>query len=220
MVLRLEGPLQSWGTQGRFELRDTEREPSKSGVIGICGAALGMARDDVAQLARLAALRLAVRVDRPGTKLRDYHTAGAGTFAGHPHTLWGAEPNETAVTKREYLADASFLVALGGEDDALVAAVAVALADPRWPLFLGRKACPPAVPILVGTTELAPEAAVRAFPARRHDAAAHLRILVEAQEGQSRQDVPVSFETYHRQHGRRFVKVESVAAASLPQETP
>jgi CRISPR system Cascade subunit CasD len=212
----LEGPLQSWGTTSKFEIRETAAAPSKSGVIGLCGAALGMARDDVAQIARLAALRLAVRVDRPGTKLRDYHT------------VMFVDPEEhavTAVTERFYLADASFLVALGGDDEALVTAVAVALANPQWTLFLGRKACPPAVPVLVGTTALTPEEAVRAFPAASQVAATHLMVLVETTgqpqpEDVSHQDVPESFEIYHRRHARRFVHTEWVAAASLPQEAP
>ena len=41
LLVRLAGPMQSWGSQSRFSHRDTEREPTKSGVVGLLSAALG-----------------------------------------------------------------------------------------------------------------------------------------------------------------------------------
>ncbi|MGH9945529.1 MAG: type I-E CRISPR-associated protein Cas5/CasD, partial [Pyrinomonadaceae bacterium] len=86
LLLRLAGPMQSWGAQSRFREREAGREPSKSGVVGLLCAALGKPRDEgngddgngdkFPALARLAALRMGVRVDREGALLRDYHTAG------------------------------------------------------------------------------------------------------------------------------------------------
>ena len=73
LLMRLSGPMQAWGVQSRFGVRDTTREPSKSGVVGLLAAALGRPRD--AAIDDLAALRMGVRVDREGTLLRDYHTA-------------------------------------------------------------------------------------------------------------------------------------------------
>ena len=49
LLMRLAGPMQSWGTQSRFLHRDTGREPSKSGVIGVLCAALGRPRDAALQ---------------------------------------------------------------------------------------------------------------------------------------------------------------------------
>src|SRR5690606_33869407 len=76
LLLLLSGPMQSWGTQSRFAHRDTDFEPSKSGVLGLVGSALGMSRDDDDLLQALASLKMGVRVDREGRILRDYHTAG------------------------------------------------------------------------------------------------------------------------------------------------
>ena len=90
---------------------------------------------------------MAVRIDRPGTRWWDYHTVGAGigmtTAAGGVKT----GPKGTLITRREYLADASFLVALQG-DAALITGLSAALESPKWPVFLGRKSCPPSVPVL------------------------------------------------------------------------
>jgi CRISPR system Cascade subunit CasD len=94
----------------------------------------------------LNTLAMGVRIDRAGTRWWDYHTVGAGigmtTAAGGLKT--GAAG--TLITRREYLADASFLVVLQG-DAALIEKVAAALASPKWPVFLGRKSCPPSVPV-------------------------------------------------------------------------
>ena len=38
LLLRLSGPMQSWGVQSRFTVRDTGLEPSKSGVVGLIAA--------------------------------------------------------------------------------------------------------------------------------------------------------------------------------------
>ena len=78
LLLRLAGPMQSWGTQSRFTVRDTGSEPSKSGVIGLLCAALGLGR--AAPLDEFASLRMGVRVDAPGMMQVDYHTAGGGTL--------------------------------------------------------------------------------------------------------------------------------------------
>ena len=91
LLLRLAGPMQSWGTQSRFEERDTDADPSKSGVLGLVGAAMGVARDDMGAIARLAGLTMAVRVDREGTVLRDYHTAGGGRWSGREYGVANAE---------------------------------------------------------------------------------------------------------------------------------
>ncbi|TVT59213.1 MAG: type I-E CRISPR-associated protein Cas5/CasD [Azoarcus sp. PHD] len=141
LLLRLVGPMQSWGTTSRFDERDTGKEPSKSGVIGLMAAALGIDRDNWTDLKPLCALRMGVRHDRPGVPKRDYQTAQRVIAAD------GSKIHPTAVTTRHYLADAAFLVGLSGEDRALLERIHAALADPRWPLALGRKSYVPSVPI-------------------------------------------------------------------------
>ncbi|MGW9349841.1 type I-E CRISPR-associated protein Cas5/CasD [Nocardiopsis flavescens] len=85
LLVRLAGPLQSWGLKGRFNRRDTHRRPTKSGVVGLCAAALGLDREE--PLGELADVRFGVRADRPGTPVRDYHTVGGGTYPLRPRDL-------------------------------------------------------------------------------------------------------------------------------------
>ncbi|MFE3738894.1 type I-E CRISPR-associated protein Cas5/CasD [Streptomyces sp. NPDC059134] len=85
LLVRLAGPLQSWGLAGRFARRDTHSRPTKSGVIGLCAAALGLAREE--PLGELAQVLFGVRADRPGTPLRDYHTVGGGRYPLRPRDL-------------------------------------------------------------------------------------------------------------------------------------
>ncbi|MEU7576769.1 type I-E CRISPR-associated protein Cas5/CasD [Streptomyces sp. NPDC041068] len=85
LLVRLAAPLQSWGVVSRFSRRDTHSRPTKSGVIGLCAAALGHDRADA--LGQLAALRFGVRADQPGTPVRDYHTVGAGTYPLRPRDI-------------------------------------------------------------------------------------------------------------------------------------
>ena len=153
LFLRLEGPLQSWGERGRWSVRDSAPEPTKSGVVGLLGCALGWAADDDLR-ALSAALQMGVRIDEPGVRLSDYHTIGGGydtpallTAEGKPK--WSSGSPHTELSNRDYLADASFLVALQGEPG-LIDQLAAALADPVWVVFLGRKSCPPALPVLAG----------------------------------------------------------------------
>ena len=80
LLLRLSGPMQSWGTASRLQIRRTDAYPSKSGVLGMLLCAMGVAREEApSRLEPLVALQMAVRVDRPGVLDWDYHTAGAGT---------------------------------------------------------------------------------------------------------------------------------------------
>ena len=141
LLLRLVGPMQSWGTTSRFDERDTGKEPSKSGVIGLLAAALGIDRENWVDLAPLTRLRMGVRHDRPGLPRRDYQTAQQVISAD------GSKIHETAVSTRQYLADAAFLVGLSGEDRPLLARCHAALADPVWPLALGRKSYVPSEPV-------------------------------------------------------------------------
>lgn len=222
VLLRLEGPLQSWGTQGRFSERDTDSEPSKSGVLGLVGAALGMSRDDDTQLESLNRLEMAVRVDREGKLLRDFHTVGAGQFPGvKSYNVWGTK--DPVLTNRYYLMDASFVVGLAG-DDTLVEAVARALRDPTYPLFLGRRSCTPSEPVFMAEVPSGAADAVRAAGwAVRRETGAKARLIVEAapgEDGVPRNDVALSFKLGARRFVRRFVRTEwvDVPAAQQPQE--
>lgn len=172
LLLRLEGPLQAWGDNSKFVIRRTMEAPTKSGIIGLVCCAMGLSRQAARERLRdLNALAMGVRVDRPGIRWWDYHTVGAkvglltADGKGIKRTASTREI-ETLITRREYLCDASFLVALQGNEQA-IDAVCNALEAPVWPPFLGRKSCPPATPIVAGAGEFADlEAALASQPWR------------------------------------------------------
>jgi len=141
--MRLAGPMQSWGTRSRFTQRDTDIEPSKSGVLGLVCAALGIDRGDWDSLKLLTYLRMGVRVDQPGVLRCDYQTAQDYDPANP------ARVRATSVTQRYYLADAAFLVGLEGDNRTLLEKIDSALRNPHWPLYLGRKAYLPSKPVFL-----------------------------------------------------------------------
>jgi CRISPR system Cascade subunit CasD len=157
LVLRLAGPLQSWGGQSQFNRRDTLNEPTKGGVLGLLAAAQGLRRQD--PIEHLLGLSFGVRTDRPGTILRDYHTASTLDGSPLPSVQVNAKGQQkrttpakpTCVTYRFYLQDAAFVAAVSGPDELLVT-LAGALRRPAFPLALGRRSCPPAMPLLVCDT--------------------------------------------------------------------
>ena len=215
LLLRLAGPMQSWGVQSRFTVRDTGLEPSKSGVVGLCCAALGRRRD--APIADLAALRLGVRADQEGLLARDYHTAqDILTPTG------GTKPTE--VSTRYYLADARFLACLEG-DEALLRQLHDALRDPRWPLCLGRRAFVPGEPVWLGdglhpneslTQALAAYPWLGRDPRRRPE---RVRVVLEDPEGiEVRPDQPISFA--ERRFLPRRVRTEFIPAPPTREEEP
>lgn len=135
LLLRLAAPMQAWGSDSKFETRRTGREPTKSGVIGLLAAALGRSRSDSVE--DLRQLRFGVRVDQEGRLLRDFHTAHQGEKAPY-------------VTERYYLCDAVFLVGLESDNVELLKDLEHAVQAPAFPLFLGRRSCPPTLPIALG----------------------------------------------------------------------
>ena len=148
LLLRLVGPMQSWGTTSRFDERDTGKEPSKSGVIGLLAAALGIDRENWTDLEPLTHLSMGVRHDRPGVPKRDYQTAGCA----EAYTIIkadGTPSRDGVVSHRFYIADAAFLVVLEGDDRALLKKAHAHLQNPAWPLALGRKSYLPSEPIWI-----------------------------------------------------------------------
>jgi CRISPR system Cascade subunit CasD len=157
LFLRLAGPMQSWGTSSRFQLRRTDAYPSKSGVLGMLLCAKGVRREDSPQaLETLTPLLMGARVDRRGDSDWDYHTAGAKigirSADGKIKKTASTGEYETLLSRRQYLYDASFLVALQGGAD-VISACADKLNDPVWPVFLGRKCCIPSEPVFAGMGE-------------------------------------------------------------------
>ena len=150
LALRLEGVLQSWGDHAKWETRDSADFPSKSGVVGLLSCAMGLERDNPEITALSDSVQIAVRADRPGTRMLDFHTV-----QGRPrlYTAAGARTPDksTIVSKRWYLQDASFLVLIE-TDEPWRERICQALKVPKWPIYLGRKSCVPSRPVLDGIT--------------------------------------------------------------------
>ncbi len=165
LLLRLEGPLQSWGLRARWDVRDTHTEPTKSGIVGLLACALGYPKGDPRMESQLyQGLLFGVRVDKPGNIRKDYQTVSgflptaegsfkhSGVQTAKKLTIlqqrWDAVP-ATIVTPHYYLEDASFLAALQERPthSGIINECSEALRNPKWPLFLGRKCCIPSLPI-------------------------------------------------------------------------
>lgn len=226
LLLRLAGPMQSWGTTSRFDQRDTGKEPSKSGVIGLLAAALGIDRenwdDQPESLEPLTRLMMGVRHDRPGVLKCDYQTAQNIMSADR------SKVHETAVTTRDYLADAVFLVGLEGPDHRLLKRAHAALQNPVWPLALGRKSYVPSEPIWLdgGVLDAPLLDALRAWPwiaapHRRESAPSRLLVSMESPDdsGVLRMDQPLS-SFADRRFGARYVRSEWVSLTQEATDVP
>ncbi len=163
LALRLEGPLQSWGFDSQYNRRNTGLLPTKSAIAGMCCAAMGLSRgceEERQFLESFGALRMtAIAIPRssdkqkplPVRRLQDYHTVQNTRRAN------GAINNDCVLTHRMYLTDSAFGVMLEGNDEVLTK-IAEALADPKWGIWLGRKACIPSAPVLAGLKDNRAEA--------------------------------------------------------------
>lgn len=231
LVLRLAAPLQSWGGQTEYNRRETLSEPTRSGIVGLLAAAQGRRRGD--PIEDLVQLRLGVRVDQPGSLLRDYHTVS--DYRGVPlkTTKLSAKGEQkrtspaknTAVTQRYYLQDAVFVAAVEGHAE-LLTGLAEAVRRPVFPLALGRRACAPTQPLVMTETgdgdlwnggldavlRRAPwqaSDAVRELMRRRGDAPQHTRLAItvdDAEGGDLRLDVPTTFAQKERSFTTRRVR--------------
>jgi CRISPR system Cascade subunit CasD len=226
LLIRLAGPLQSWGERSAFTPeRDTAPFPTRSALIGMFAAAEGIGRGD-AGLEKYRELRLTVRVDRPGTRLIDYHTVGGGFPKDRTAaTSGGSNKGAAVITRRHYLADAVFVVAVTAPDDT-VERLANALSHPYWAPYLGRRSCPPDEPFLLrhhvddaeeelrtrvplsrtappqqGAGETLPVEFLQEHPPRHHGDGAPPSDVIEVN------DEPVSFARHGRGHtGRRLYR--------------
>ena len=220
LLLRLAAPMQSWGVDSKFETRQSLREPSKSGVIGLLAAALGCRRDQLP--GKLLEIKMAVRVDQIGEMLTDFHTVHGiaademGRIARDAAGRRKPAGNRDFVTYRQYLNDAVFVVALEHEETAWLEELAKALRAPVFPLFLGRRSCPPTLPLVLCVVPNNRKEALRDCPwqasesyQRRHNADP-LRVVSDADAGSgarpSRRDVPVSFDPGWRKYEMRAVQ--------------
>jgi CRISPR system Cascade subunit CasD len=220
LLLRLAGPLQSWGSAARFTRRTTENAPTKSGVLGLLAGAQGRARD--ADLSDLATLEFGVRIDQPGTRMRDFQTA-------HHADSGKSMP----LSERLYLTDAVFVAGVKG-DARLINALYEALQDPVFLPYLGRRSCPPAEPITMGEPLEDADSLERALREakwqasdwyrERRERPEELELLLDCPPSQepdvTLRDLPQSFDPRHRRYGLRGIRNRLVALPDTPQPSP
>lgn len=209
LLLKFAGPLQSWGVESRFIVRSTHTAPTKSGVLGMVAAALG--RDRTVPLDDLLELTFAVRVDQPGTLLRDFQTAIDWTAT----TKTDKNPK---LSTRYYLSDAVFVSALSGPTP-FMDEIRTALKAPRYPLYLGRRSCPANVDLVLGFREGSPEQALREEPWHAHkryrqDAPGEVMLSLyrdarPGEQGDQLRDTPISYDPQQRVYTWRTVVLDS-----------
>ncbi|MCD0485204.1 type I-E CRISPR-associated protein Cas5/CasD [Streptacidiphilus sp. ASG 303] len=147
ILLRLAGPLQSWGERSAFGVRDTAPFPTRSALTGMFAAAEGRSRDQAPDA--YADLGFTVRIDRPGLRMVDFHTIGGGLPPNLTAATSAGGHKKTAVLSyRHYLADAVFTVAVTGPPECLER-ITEALRRPHWAPYLGRRSCPPDEPLVL-----------------------------------------------------------------------
>ena len=141
LALLLDGPLQSWGFASRFQRRTTGLHPTKSGVIGLICAAMGLAKgsdEERDMLPGIGALKMtSIAIPREQTnvwtgektklslrRLEDFHTVGGGYDKETqrqfiPRKASGGPCDNPTVSRRQYLLDARFGVILAGDRSVL-----------------------------------------------------------------------------------------------------
>lgn len=157
LVFRLYGPLASWGEAAVGGDRPSGLTPTRSAVLGMIAAGLGIKREDTE---RLNALRLSIGVAiksySTGSLVRDYHTAQVPSQDKKRHFYTrkdelsiAKEKLNTVLSSRDYRSDGYWVVAIWQQPDKAysLAEIKEGLVKPIFTPYLGRKACPLAVPL-------------------------------------------------------------------------
>ena len=211
LAIRLEGPLQAWGSASQYNRRLTDLLPSRSAVTGMLCAALGLGRGSTEEtdfLREMTGVRmLAVAVSRrmggtalPVRRLEDYHTVQDTAKAD-------GGLKDCHITRRQYLLDAAFRVFLSGSR-ALLEKAGAALQDPVWGLWLGRKSCIPTAPVFAGIFA-DEQAAIAACVPEGLDGCLRSRDALSFAEGtDSVADMPLSFASSARAFALRRVRLD------------
>jgi len=228
----IDAPLQSWGSASKFQRRETESWPTKSALVGVLAAALGIdkhALDEAEQLSPFAALTFSVlRWPKlhPALRLADFHTVGGGYDKTDPvqrlhipRKAGDGSPFGTVITRRSYLTDARFIALFPG-DEATLKRAAAALLDPVWGVWFGRKACIPAE-LLSPVVAASPREALAQLASLRGVDAEELSLLEGLTEAPGdgsfyQSDQPIAFGkhhgpipfAYHSRHARRLAPGE------------
>jgi CRISPR system Cascade subunit CasD len=233
LALLLDAPLQSWGFASRFQRRTTGLHPTKSGVLGMICAAMGLGKgseDEKRELPNLTKLTMTsiaiprvghasslsttgkqdTRPTLPVRRLEDFHTTGGGYDKKTqpqfiPRKASGGPCDNPTVSRRQYLADAKFGIILTG-DRTLLDRIAVALGDPVWGIWFGRKSCLPAAPVCRGVFASQTDAEANLLESQPVEKFTRVEEVADFANGtDSYNDQPVSFgRTDSSSEGREF----------------
>jgi CRISPR system Cascade subunit CasD len=191
--------MMSWGEHSRFTIRDTQREPTKSAIIGLLCAALGRPRWE--SVNDLAALKMGVRVDKEGIVQCDYHTVMDSIRSS-------GGKGDTVVSQRYYIADADYVVGLEGNERSFLEQLDRALQQPKWQLYFGRKSFIPSRPVRIGIQDEPLLRALQQYPYEgKRKVDWRLRYVLEVPNSLDvRRDVPMDWQK--RLFGSRCVKTD------------
>ncbi|MDD7970604.1 type I-E CRISPR-associated protein Cas5/CasD [Roseinatronobacter alkalisoli] len=216
LVFGLTASLGAMGELAGHERRGSLVWPGRAAIIGLLGAALGVRRDG--DFSALDALAISVAIFDEGVPVRDYHTvetvpsAAAKSPNSRPEALRTAGTHtNTTITLRDYRAGPLYGISVAGEG---LQAIAEALRNPHFTLYLGRKSCPLAAPTGAKVVEAETEEAALALldlPPWRKNAVART-LVVDAALGEVVNDVPLDRKLWH--HGGRRVAMRPVRIAT------
>ncbi|MEA3548485.1 MAG: type I-E CRISPR-associated protein Cas5/CasD [Thermodesulfobacteriota bacterium] len=142
LILKLQGTMQAWGTHTYEDYRPTNLFPTRSGIVGLLGACIGIEREDIQARQILSSeLVLAVRADKEQGRtlqiITDYHTVLDA------RKVDGKARKDAILTSREYLCDAEYTIALTLDNPEItINELAQAVQKPHYTPVLGRKSCP------------------------------------------------------------------------------
>jgi CRISPR system Cascade subunit CasD len=218
LVIRLSGGMQAWGLDSQYTYRNSGLFPTKSGILGLCCAAQGFDRGSVAENAWLTQVSSCAMTTIAIPKLRssgdkqtpisvrrieDFHTVA--------NTKTAKGDSKDALTYRQYICDAEFIVLLQ-MPRAFADNLMIYLENPKWGVWLGRKACIPSAPVFGGICENLDELSERFLSGKSLKAFTYQQEVDGFPAGtDTLQDVPVNYSVDNRAYGlRRIIVHEAV----------
>lgn len=155
LIMKLQGSMQAWGSHTFEDYRSSHIFPTRSAIIGLLGACLGIEREDIVKREALntSLTKLTVRADprypNKGKialkmhKITDFHTVQ------NARKVDGVARKDAVVSRREYLCDAEFSIAMlfDKQQGYALEDIKQAIQKPYYTPFLGRKSCPIQTPL-------------------------------------------------------------------------
>lgn len=156
LILKLQGAMQAYGGHTYEDYRPSLIFPTRSAVVGLLGACLGLEREKPEPLKALSdsfeltALAHSRQIEQRHLsqerksktvslhKMTDYHTVLDARRSD------GGKRDDAIVSRREYLCDAEFTLALAFHEQAAFSLeqVGQSVKKPIYTPYLGRRSCP------------------------------------------------------------------------------